>query len=206
MKELYCCASLVFNLLNSQGLENLIVGVSAYFAIKTYMADVKHKKMQMTLDVISAFLDGNWVSIGDKKNWNCFITVRMCTDSCAKFSFTGKFVSYSGKCDGLGGQQPIELDIADIFTEGPEQNFGDSIFAIMQMLEFIAEKTNKNELDENLIRIRLLRFYQLADYFNSSIKINDEENSFPAITKLYKTLKESFGATVPYGENYTFDI
>jgi len=199
-----CCGNIskiLLKILNSQGLNNTIIFVSAWVALITYKNNVKHKKLQTTLDIVSTFLDGNWISQKDKENWNEFYTNRLCRTAC-RDEFNGKYKAYFKEFDEMGGTIPVECDINELFMENPEEYFARSISQIMQVLEFIAKKVNGENLDEEIVRIRLLRFYWLANYYNRFLSVN----TYPEITELYNKFSKSLRNNYQIGEYCTFNI
>ena len=201
------------NFFASQGFENLVTVITSivtfvavFIAIKTYLSDVKQKKITNTQDFIHNFLDGDWVSQEDKGNWNTFFNERLERNACGLFSLTGKYYSESDEYSQL----KTPADIAEIFSEGLNSHFGNSISSIMNILEYIAKKVNNDELDLGLINIRLLRFYQLADFYNEILQKDGQEynfgNSYPEITKLYKRLGNLYKNNEPLGVYCTFQL
>lgn len=81
----------------------------------------------------------------------------------------------------------------------------------MKILEFIARETNEEKLDINLISLKLLRFYQLANYYLEILDTNNPNKTFqdefyPEISKLYKKLSKLFSDTKPFLNYCTFQL
>lgn len=200
----------IINILNSQLTANIILLITAIIALCTYRLDVRQKIIKNTNEYVSSFLEGNWVLEIDKKNWNNFFINKLCRNSEGLFALTGKYHSTITVQDGIFTKNElIDEDIINIFSEGYDEEYGTSISNILQMLEFIADKVNKKELDIDIIRIRLLRFYQMADYYNDIlVKDNtfNSENPYPNIKILYQKLSKYFGEKLPIGEYCEFPI
>ncbi|CCZ49748.1 unknown [Acinetobacter sp. CAG:196] len=199
----------ILSILNSPYVGNIILLISAIIAIRTYKEDIKQKKLLNTLDFISCFLEGNWISDEDKKNWNEFFEEMLVRNSCGKFSLTGKYITLVNVNNGLSSEEElIQEDIISIFSEGKDAKYGKSLINILNLLEFIAQKVNNKELDYNLIKIRLLRFYQLANYYNDILYKSEDENKafYPEVKKLFKKLSKAFGKNEPFGEYCIFPV
>ena len=199
----------ITSIFNSSYVGNIILLISAIIAIRTYKEDIKQKKLLNTLNFISCFLEGNWISDEDKNNWNVFFEEMLVRNNCGKFSLTGKYITLVNVEKEFSSEEElIQEDIINIFSEGRDEEYGRSIINILNLLEFIAQKVNNKELDYNLIKIRLLRFYQLANYYNDILSNSEDENKafYPEIKKLFKKLSKDFSKKEPFGEYCIFPI
>ena len=201
---------ILIKITSSSALANIVLLITAIIAVRTYRSDVQQKKIKNTHDYIEKFLEGNWILKDDKLNWNKFFTKRLCRYTEGQFSLNGKYISYRTVKDGIfTKEESFEEDIINIFSEGVDEMFGRSISNILQMLEFIANKVNKKELDIDIIRIRLFRFYQMADYYNDILAKSEVYRNnipYPNIKQLNKELNKIFGVTIPIGEYCEFPI
>lgn len=198
----------IINFLSSQLLANIIILITAFYAIKTYKSDVGQKMKTNTLEYITNFEYGNWISETDKSNWNLMFEAieRNC---CGEMAFQKTFAT---RPFGNGDKRD-SVDVIEIFSEGLYSIEGRSICSVMSILEFIAKEVLENKLDFDLINLKLLRFYQLADFYNDilledSIKnnLNKDNNSYPNITKLYGKLFKTFSNNKPYSNYCTFQL
>lgn len=197
-------STIVLKILNSQFFANLILLITVLVAIQTYRSDVKQKKLTNTLEFINSFLEGNWVNQRDRQAWNDFFTSRLVRNSCGAFSLTGEFYSSLDKYN----RPEKPCNVIEIFSEGENHHFGCAIMNILNLLEFIASKVNAGELDYDLVKMRLLRFYQLADFYNDILQnsIITTQIYFSEINKLFQRLSKTFGKNEPFAECCLFTI
>lgn len=195
--------SMLIKILSSQICENItqiailfITTVALFIAIKTYQADVKQKRLKNTIEYIHLFLEGNWISQQDKKYWNEFWQ-KLDRNACGDFSLTGKFIA---KGDGYENEYNA-LDIIEVFSEGQYQHYGKTISNVLNIMEYVADKVLCGDLDIDLIKIQLLRFYQLADFYNSILSKDCTKEFYPKCTQLYNKIILCFVTGEPYG-NY----
>ncbi len=197
---------LLIDFFNSNFCSNFILIITFFIALITYKSDVKQKKLKNTLELVACFLEGDWISKEDKLNWNDFFTNKLVRNACGSFSLTGEYcLTYKIKSFPFAKEETIKEDIINIFSEGISEHYGRSVINILNLLEFIACRTNNKELDFSIIRMRLLHFYQLADYYNDILS-NKNEIYYPEIKKLYLKLTKLFGQKEVYGEYYVFPI
>lgn len=200
--------SILIEILSSQICENItqiailvITTVALFVAISTYKSDVKQKRLKNTLEYIHLFLEGNWISEQDKELWNVFFRHRLCRNSCADFDLTDKFVVERGFANGLE-----QVEVLTIFSEGKYQHYGSAIVNILNIMEYIAQKALCGDLDIDLMRIKLLRFYQLADFYNEILSKDTTTEFYPNCKKLFNKISNCFSNSEPYGNYCEFPI
>lgn len=183
------CANLIQLIILCITLHALII------AKNTLKSDIQQKKLSNTLEYIHLFLNGCWVSNEDKFNWNRFYKNKLIRNACGDFCLTGEYRSNGNN-----------LPIINIFSEGYDEKYGRSITNILNVLEYIAIKINKKELDLDLIKINLLRFYQLAGFYIKILEKEQKQTLYPNTMNLYETLIKTFGTNEPYGNYCEFPL
>lgn len=207
------------NFFASQGFENVVAFITAlitlgavFVAIKTYMSDVEQKKIKNTLEFTHNFLDGNWISKEDKKNWN-FMYEHLERKSLGDFDFTNRFGLIPNPAENI---VPEYQDVMIIFSEGEYLDYGKSVIAVMKLLEFLAKEANEEKLNFNLVSLKLFQFYKLAIYYIEILNKNKENKIFQdkyfekedysEISKLYKKLSKLFSDSKPFLDYCTFQL
>ena len=84
--------------------------------------------------------------------------------------------------------EKLDLDISEIYTDGPFEGLGTSINNILNCMEYISQLTHKKIYDKNVILMRLGRFLEVSEHY---IKILGAEKSYPYICKLNKKVNHA---------------
>lgn len=192
----------LFSFLKSELCANLIQFIILFFTCRaviiaknTLKLDIQQRKLSNTLEYIHLFLNGCWVSNEDKFNWNLFYKNKLIRNACGDFCLTGEYKSNGNN-----------LPIINIFSEGYDEKYGRSITNILNVLEYIAIKINKKELDLDLIKINLLRFYLLAGFYIEILEKETNQILYPNAKQLYELLIKTYKTNEPYGNYCEFPL
>lgn len=195
----FLCTQLCENIIQATIL--FVTTIALIIAIKTYCVDVKQKRLKNTIEYIHLFLEGNWISQQDKKLWNKFFRYYLCRNGCGAFALTGQFITDKGF-----GEGQEYIDVFTIFSKGQYQHYGKAIINVLNIMEYIAQKVLNGELDIDLIKIQMLRFYQLADFYSGILSKDTTIEFYPKCKKLYDKISQCFKNDEPYGNYCEFPI